>query len=194
MSTKTNLKTKVAAGTVLVALSGFVPQPLMQKAEAATAAIVVNGSFISGVSLNAGNALDFGTLIATQTTGTAVVDVTAGTLVSSSNLVDVGAAQQAGSFNYTLAATGSLRLSITTGIGAIAGPAPGTVNLNRVDLQSASVNGGNTFNFAATGVTQVQSFTTTAASVLNVGGRIAWAGGRPIGAFAGNTIGLFMAF
>lgn len=187
-----NLKTKVAAGAALVALSGFVPQPLMQQANAATATINATGSFISGVALAGGQALQFGTIVATQTTGNVQITV-GGAAANTNNALMLGAPQQ-GLFTYTLAITGSLRLSITQGIGAVAGPAPGTVQLNRVTFSSANVNGGNTFQFAATGAIQTHSFGDTGpANNLNMGGRIAWNGGRPIGAFT-QTVGLFMAF
>jgi len=188
MSTKTNLTTKVAAGAVLVALSGYVPNP----AEAATANINASGSFITGVTLVAGDDLLFGTGVATQTTGTIQVDPGGATLAVSNGYLTVTGTPQDATIGYTVAAAGNLRLSIQAGIGTIAALAPGTASLARITMSSANVNGGNTFQFVATGATQAVAFGSTTGT-LNIGGRITWTGGRPVGAYT-QGVTVFVAY
>lgn len=190
MSSK-NLK-KVAAGAALVALSGFVPNPFMQEAHAANANINASGSFISGVAIGANQNLSFATLIATLSTGTFGV-TPAGAAGVSVGVTQLGALQQ-GQFTYNLAVSGaSLRVSVTTGISAVAGPAPGTVSITRVSIDAANINAGNTFTFNATGVVSSVAVGATGADTMNVGARVAWTGGRPIGAFV-QAIGVNISF
>lgn len=197
---KTVLNKKVAAGAALVALSGFVPQPLMQQAHAASAGINVSGSFITGVSLAPGVAADFGKLVGTAATGNVTLK-TGGTIVTPVvGAKQVGATSTNGTFKATIVnktakmdvtVAGMGKVTLTPTVNGAA--TQGTVTLSKVILGGPALTGAVTItNVAGTGKTQAQA-TVTAASTINVGGRIEWTGAIPRGQFQ-QAITLTMAF
>ncbi len=187
MSTKTIINKKMAAGAALVALSGFVPQPLVGTAEAASAKIDVSGSFITGIKLAAGQDVKFGSLAATDVNGTAKI-VTAGTVTLTKG-VAVGGAPQAGSFVFTAVST-TPNVDITVaGLGAVVlaasvggGGPTGTVTLNKIILKGAGIDetltdgGGGTAKKAGEAIS-------AKTGPIKVGAIVGWGGTQPIGSF-----------
>lgn len=193
MSNQKNLiSKKAAAGAALVALSGFVPQPMLQQAQAATATISVTGSFVTGVQLAAGADVQFGVLAATGANGSASID-TAGTLQAGSKVVNsVGGAPQAGSFAFTVVSlTPPVDFTLTGlgDVGALAASAggngpTGTVKLNKIIMDGI---GAAPLTFSAGGGTsdKVVGYAVTGAktATLLVGGQLTWGATAPIGSF-----------
>ena len=197
-SDKPILNKKTATGVALVALSGFVPQPFMQQADAASASISVTGSFVTGVKLAAGTSVKFGIFAATDVNGSIALS-TAG-VTTPSKAVAAGGAPQAGSFAMTLVSTvpnvditisglGTVTLAASAGGG---GPV-GTVKLNKIILDaigaaaiSLTDGGGGTAKSAGYNVT-------VKTGSIKVGGQLTWGAVQPIGTFA-EAIVLTMAF
>ncbi|MCB1531883.1 MAG: DUF4402 domain-containing protein [Alphaproteobacteria bacterium] len=186
---KTILNKKVAAGAALVALSGFVPQPMMQSAQAASASISVTGSFVTGIQLAAGTNAQFGVLAATDVNGTATLS-TAGA-VTPSKAVTAGGAPQAGSFQFTAVSTVPNVDITVSGLGAVVlaasaggGGPTGTVKLNKVFLDNfataaVTITDGGAGSGTATGV-DINAATTS----IKVGGQLTWGAVQPIGQFS----------
>lgn len=194
-------KKKIAAGAALVALSGFVPTPVMQQAHAASAPLNVTGSFVTGVQLAAGNSVKFGTLAATAGNGKVTLSTAGANTVS--NAVKVGAASSQGTFSLKVVST-TIGMDITVaGMGAVVlaasaggGGPTGAVSLDKIILGGAAIGtptkttitdgGGGTGK--ATGVKAG-----AATGVINVGGQLTWGATQPIGQFT-QAITLTMAF
>ncbi len=195
-----NLSKKAATGAALVALSGFVPQPMMQSANAASAAINVSGSFVTGVTLTPGVAVNFGKLLATAATGNITLS-TAGVLSGSVGVKKVGALAANGSIKATIAnKTAAMNVTIK-GLGPVvlaatvngAGPA-GTAKLTKILMKGAALNTLRTVTaVGTTGKTTVTAAVTTPAAVIALGGRLDWTGAIPLGSFT-QAITVIMAF
>lgn len=189
MSNRNHLKKKAAAGTILVALSGLVPQPFVQHAQAATATISVTGSFISGITLGAGTDVKFGKLVATDINGTA--KVATGGAVTLTKGVAAGGAPQAGSFTFkaanttpnvdiTVAGLGAMVLAATGGGAAAVGTAKLTkVILGGIGAAATTIadGGGGTGKKAAYDITKTTD-------TIDVGAIVSWGATTPIGSFA----------
>ena len=79
---KSNLKTRLTTGAMLVALSGFVPQITNNRALADSATINASGTFSSGIKMTAGANLQFGVMVATGASGKVTVGPGAATSAS----------------------------------------------------------------------------------------------------------------
>lgn len=186
---KIHLSKKAAAGAALVALSGFVPQPMMQSAQAATATINMTGSFVTGIALAAGTNASFGVLAATDVNGTATLS-TAGA-VTPSKAVTAGGTPQAGSFAFTAVSTtpniditvaglGAVTLNPSAGLG---GPA-GTVNINKVFLDNIGT-AAITLTDGGGGTAKTAGYDfTVKTGAIKVGGQLTWGATAPIGQFS----------
>jgi hypothetical protein len=190
-STKISKK-KMAAGAALVALSGFVPQPLMQQAHAAAATINVTGSFITGITLNAGRDAQFGVMAASDVNGTVTLSTAGAVTFAAGKGVTVGGAPQAGSFAFTAVSTVP-NIDITVaGLGAVAlaasanglGPI-GTAKLSKIvlgglDSGAAQV----TLTDGGSGTAKVAGYDfDEATATIDVGAQLTWTTPPPIGSF-----------
>ena len=166
MSTPTYLnKGKLAAGAAMVALSGFVPNPLMNEAQAQVSTnINVSGSFISGIAIGGTQSLNFGQVVATSTTGN--IGLNSANIFNISNNALPVAGNQIGKITLTVAVK-SAEFDITvTGFGTVggfaattgaAGPS-GTASLSAIYFGGTGLNrqfdftsGSTSANFTATG-------------------------------------------
>jgi hypothetical protein len=180
---KSHIKSRAAAGAVLVALSGFVPQPLMQSANAATATISVSGTFISGISLTAGLDAIFGKLVATAPNGKAVL-ATAGTVTPSKG-VTAGGAPQAGTFQLKVASTVPMIDITVKGLGALtlaatgggAGPS-GTAKLTSVNFDNMGA--ATTITGVGTTGKKVGYDLTVKTGILKMGATVTWGAALPV--------------
>lgn len=198
MSKIINTKTKMAAGAALVALSGFVPQPLISNAEAASAKINVTGSLITGIVLAAGQDVKFGSVAATDINGKMSIS-TAG-VITPSKAVAVGGAPQAGTFAFTAVSTtpnvditvaglGALTLAATGGGG---GPT-GTAKLNKIVLDNIAA-AATTLTNAGGGTAKKAGYDITSLTgPIKVGASVTWGATQPIGSFT-QQITLTMAY
>ena len=206
LNLKTN-KAKVASGAALVALSGFVPQPMMQSAQAASATINVTASLITGISMVNGNSIKFGKVIATGTGGVLIVEPAAGALSGSVKVQPVSG-NQVGDFKLAAAITGVAIDATVKGLGPVtsfkvtgggAGPSGGTgLKIDRFFIDSANITKGAKITFSSAGGTSASisnafAVTTTAQQTINVGAAILWGGTQPIGSFTQATT-LILAF
>ncbi len=191
MSIKSHLKKGAAAGAVLVALSGFVPEPLVNplisQANAATATFNVTGSFITGIKLTPITDAKFGSVAATGVNGTAKLS-TAGAVTSAKGTA-VGGAQE-GEVQFTAVNTtpnvdvtvksmGAVVLAATSGG---AGPT-GTMKLTKLlfgDIAAATF--AVTDAGGGTGVSAGVDIDTLAA-VMKVGAHVSWGATQPLGQF-----------
>lgn len=114
MSTKkTNLAKKAAAGAVLVALSGFLPQPFVHQAMASTATINATGTFSDGITMSFLANLEFKTIVATAINGSLTVKPTgAGSIGANGFFV---AAPIAGKIGFNAASVKPIDIKITSG-------------------------------------------------------------------------------
>ncbi len=179
---KRNLTQKVAAGAILVALSGFVPN-VTRQAHAATATISASGTFTGGITLTAGTNLQFGKMVATANSGKLTVQTGGGTAGSKGFFNTVGATNGTIKFN-----AGALKVVDITVAGvaktlALASTAnggkTGVVNLSTVKI-------GGPFAAAETFTTAglKQSATLTSLTTdLNIGGTVTWGAVQPLGSF-----------
>lgn len=184
MSQKTNLKNKVAAGAVLVALSGFVPQISSNRAHAATATISMSGTFTSGIAMTKGTALQFGIIVATDTGGTAQVKAAGGT--SASKAFFNGGTQKAGTIAFKAGA--SLKVDITvTGMKNTL-TLGGATTTGTVNFPTAKLSGPFAIQtFTAAGTTATSVTLTAKSSDINVGGTVTWNAIQPLGTFSDNV-------
>ncbi len=192
---KTNLIKKAASGVALVALSGVVPQPLVNDAQAATATINLSGSFITGIQLTALNALNFGSIAVTSPTGTASVS-TAGGFVST-DAVAVGGALAAGKITFkavnttpnvdiTAKCTQAQKLTLAA-TGGGNGPT-GTIKVVSVTLGAIGATATTLAFGAGTTIQKAGYNINTKSAAMLVGTNVSWAGGQPIGTFAAPLI------
>lgn len=189
MSKKVNLAKKLAAGSVLVALSGFVPQPLVPAAQAASATINAAGTFAGGIQMGTTTTnLLFGSMVATGDTGKLTVQPGGGTATSNGFF---NGAVQAGTIAFK-AAAGALPVNVTAA-GFVAAQAlsdkgegtQGSITLAQVNLTgpfTASV----VLKTATPAKVATLNLTTgvTVPTDINVGSVISWSGARPIGGFS----------
>lgn len=180
----TNKNIKVAAGATLVALSGFVPQPMMQQAVAASATLAVTGSFISGITISSATGIEIGSIIASGSTGTA--KVTPGGAGSGSSGTIIGGSG-AGKIKAKYQAAKPIDV-IVAGFGTL-GLATNTATLDKLyftGVFSATVAGGTA---TATASALAKNLTGTGSSkVVNLGAGVSWTGGKPGGAFSKNVV------
>lgn len=189
-SNKYITKSKVAAGAALVALSSFVPQPLIDEANAATVTVNVTGKFITGITATATNDIKLGTIIASAKTGFVDMDAAAATAVSSATFVGtpaVGKVKLNGvvdqPVDFKVAGFGKLTLT--------GGGATNTATLTKVyfgnalDTAITATGGTGTATATATGGNlTADALTTTQTGTLQLGARIVWSNGAPVGTFS----------
>ena len=183
-----------AVGAAIVALSGFVPMPNLvsglsgisalsrghsRGAHAASLPIPVSGSALSGIALAGPVSLKFGSVVATNKTGTYGVKTDGGVLTGLAGAKTVGGKAQGKITTYTALVSAGIDIKISkigkktlTGAGAT-----GKVTLNSVNFGSQL--GGAALKLVAVGT--VATKTNYAASVKNaavvgVGGTLKWTG------------------
>ncbi|GJL85521.1 MAG: hypothetical protein DHS20C02_12960 [Micavibrio sp.] len=189
---KSHIKTKAAAvtGAAVVALSGFVPQPLISSAQAATATISVTGSFITGIALAAGANANFGSVAATAPAGSVVL-ATTGAITASPNAVAVGGAVANGSFVFTAVDTTPNINMTVTGLGAVVlaatgggnGPV-GTMKLANVSLGGIGAAAATFPSGGGTTATVANYNITSLNGPIAVGATVTWGAVQPIGLFS----------
>lgn len=179
---KRNLTQKVAAGAILVALSGFVPN-VTRQAQAATATINASGSFTGGLTMTAGTNLQFGKMVATQASGKLTVNTAGGTAVSKGFFNTLGATNGTIKFNagalkavdFTVAGPQNTLVLASTANGG----KTGVVNLDTVDI-----GGPIAAPLAFTTGSLKQSATLTSLTTdLAIGGTVTWGAIQPLGSF-----------
>ncbi|MEM6781263.1 MAG: DUF4402 domain-containing protein [Pseudomonadota bacterium] len=179
---KRNLTQKVAAGAILVALSGFVPN-VTRQAQAATATITASGSFTGGLTMTAGTNLQFGKMVATNTGGKLTVNTAGGTVASKGFFNTLGATNGTIKFN-----AGALKAVDFT----VAGPAKtlalastanggktGVVNLSEI-VVAGPIATALTFT---TGSLKQSATLTSLTTDLSIGGQVTWGAVQPLGSF-----------
>lgn len=188
------------AGAALVALSSFVPQPFMQQANAAATTINVNGSFVTGVQLSLLTNVNFGKVLATAPTGTVQLKETGALtgLVGAKSISGKAAgsikatfANSTAAFNITVAGF-KTAFALTAATGGGAGPS-GNVTYNKLllggsalDAQVIIVSGGG--GAAAGSGKGTAGAAATSAKNIDVGARVAFTGGAPVGQFSFPTV------
>lgn len=176
-------KTKVAAGAAIVALSGFVPTPVVQNAEAASTPINISGSFISGITIASKVDVSMGNIIASGATGK--IQLKAGGATSGTNATIISGSAP-GKIKATYKAAQPVDVTVA-GFGKIGVPT-NTATLTKMyftGVFSATITGG-TATPTASSLGRVLTGTGTG-KVVNIGAGISWTGGRPGGAFAKAT-------
>lgn len=185
---KVSLSKKIAAGSVLVALSGVVPQPMGGSAQAASATINAVGTFAGGISMGTTvTNLLWGSIVASGDTGK--LTVTPGGLTGTSNGFFNGG-EQAGTIAFN-AVAGGLPVNVSaagfaTGIALkdVGEGTQGSVTLGRFTLT-----GPFTASVVLKSATPAKVATLTGATAapatadINVGGVVTWNTTRPIGQF-----------
>lgn len=179
-------------GAALVALSGVVPapQPLMQQAHAATTTLTVNGTFISGITIQTAVDPDLGTIIATAITGTAKIQPSNNVGGSNSTIIG-GSANGKIKAKYKAAKPVDVKV---TGFGTLG---PTVTNATLTKLYFTGV-----FTGTVTGGMGTPTATTTGlaltgagnSKVANVGAGVGWTGAFPkVGTF-GKTINVILTY
>lgn len=181
-------KSKVAAGAALVALSAFVPQPLIHEASAASTTVKVTGKFVTGITLSATADVGLGSVIAQASTGFLQMKADAATATSNGTFVGT---PTVGKIKITAAAKQPIDIKVAgfgkltlTGAGAT-----GTATLTKVYFGgtltgSATATGGTaTATATATGAVLKNTVFTAAPGTITVGSRIVWTGNVPVGTF-----------
>lgn len=195
---KINNKKAAAAGAALVALSGFVPSPLVPSAHAAATTLTVTGSFITGIAFGGTTSVKFGKMVATGAAG-AVKMNTAGALATVTNVKGVSGnqngtikltAQITGvSFSLTASNIGTVVLAAT---GGGAGP-QGTVKITKLLFGGAALVAAKTITAVGTaGSTSAKANSAGISKTINVGAQLTTAG-QPIGAFT-SAVAITAAF
>lgn len=185
-----NTVKKIAAGAALVALSGFVPTPLVSPAMADTATITAAGTFGGGISMTAATNVKFNTIIANGDTGKLML--TASGTVTESNGFFNGATTP-GKISFK-AAAGSLSVSIsvaglTSGL-ALSDKGEGTqgsITVGTITMKGPWATTNATATLKIGTPAKVHPLKATAGTVpedILVGTRVTWSGGRPIGGFS----------
>lgn len=174
-------KKKVAAGAAVVALSGFVPQPLVQQAQAATTTITVSGSFSSGISILTTVGVNLGTIVATAITGTAKIAANGNTGAVGATIV-ANAAK--GKIKAKYAVQKPLDI-IVSGFGTLGG-AITNATLDKIYFSGVAGPGTVTGGAATTTASVIATAMNSAAGTktLNLGAGVVWTGAFPkTGAF-----------
>jgi hypothetical protein len=178
-SSKGTLNKKMTAGAVMVALSGFVPDAINNVALADTATINATGTFSDGISLTAGTNLQFNTIVATDTSGTARL-LPSGVGTSVVKAVFVGISQVPGTFAFNGAVTQSVNVSLISGITSkVVLPTQGDIT-----IATLKFTGPFTATFTANKSTAAAIGAGNKALDINVGGQVIWSGATPLGAFS----------
>ena len=182
MSKNRVISKKVAAGAMLIALSGFVPK-VTKPAHAATATITASGTFSSGIKMTAGNNLQFGVIVATGPTGKVSINTAGAT--STSKAFFNGGTQKQGSIAFQAGASKNIDITVTgmkntLTLGTFGGAKTGTVNLPTVSVGGPYA-AAEVFKVATTKNTATLTSTT---ADLQIGGVITWGATLPIGTFA----------
>lgn len=182
MTDKRNLKSKIATGAVLVALSGFVPK-VTKPVHAATATITASGTFSSGIKLTAGNNLQFGVMVATDASGS--MSISAGGATSTSKAFFNGGTQQAGSVKFAAGAINKVDITVTGQKNSLTLASFNAVKTGTVNLPSIFMTGpfGGTLTFTPGGTTTTVTLTSVT-SDLNIGGVVTWNATQPVGTFS----------
>jgi hypothetical protein len=177
MSSKSLSKSKLTAGAVIVALSGFVPDATNNVALADTASIAGSGVFTDGLTLSAGTKnLLFNTMVATGTTGSLQLTPAGGTAKVSG--VFVGISQQPGTFAFNAAISTNVNVTLISGITSnVALATQGKITLKTIDLTGPFA-----ANFTANKATT--ALIAAKAADINVGGTVSWDTAVPIGTFS----------
>ena len=185
---KSKLNSKAVGAAALVALSGFVPQPFVNLAHAATATISVTGSFITGIKLAPGTTAKFGSNAASDINGK--INLSTAGAVTGVKGVHVGGGPQAGSFQFTavstvpnvdITVTGMGKLTLAASAGGHA--AQGTAKLNSVKFGKIGALTTVSDGGAGTGKKAGYNITKTTTKML-VGAEVTWGAVLPIGSFA----------
>lgn len=179
-----HIKSKAIAGAALVALSGFVPQPFMQEADAATVAMNVTGKFISGITLAKVADIQMKTIIATGLTGSVGFDQDAAQAVTSGTFIGTPVV---GKIKMTAAAVQDVDITVT-GMGTFNPATSGTGTLSKIAVGNGGISNPQIITAAGTtgkvtGVTLTGS-ANTAAKTIDLGATVTWTGGKPDGAFS----------
>lgn len=188
---KRNLTKNIAAGAMLVALSGFVPH-VTRTARAASASISVTGSFTSGLAMTAGTGLQFGKIVGTAVSGKVTIKTGGGVSTSKGFF---NATPKAGSIAFSAGASKKVDITVTgmktdlTLVATANGGNTGTVTLT--DVKVAGPFAVKTYTTADTTDTSVTLTDKTAD--LAIGGTIAWKDPIPLGAFS-ETITVTISF
>jgi len=174
---------------MLVALSGFVPQPLVSVAHAASATINAAGTFGGGIQMGTTSTnLLFGSMIASGDTGK--MTVAPGGATSTSNGFFNGG-EQGGTIAFN-AAAGGLPVNVTVaGFTASLGLSDkGEGTQGSVTIAQVTLTGPFTASAVLKTATPAKVATLTgttgaaAAADINVGTVVSWSGGRPIGGYS----------
>lgn len=174
---KSNLKSKIAAGVAVVALSGFVPSPMVQNANAAVTTISISGSFAAGITITSTAAVDIGTIIASGSTGTAKINA-AGVASGASATVIGGSA--AGKIKGKFKSAKPIDI-IVSGFGTLGnGATLDKVYFGKLAGPGTITGGAATLTASATAT----AITGTGTKTLDLGAGVSWTGGVPAnGAF-----------
>jgi hypothetical protein len=184
ITSKQNKSTKLAMGAALVALSGHVPDILINEAHADTATIKATGTFSSGLSVSAVTNLIFGTMVATDTTGfVQILPNGAGGATSANNAFFIGAPQE-GQIGFSGKAVAPVDMTISANWLPITltGAAPvGQVTISKVMLAGVFTKA--TIPFTVLNTTEINEAIAGLTTDIFVGARVIWSGAIPIGKF-----------
>lgn len=186
---KSKLNSKAVGAATLVALSGFVPQPFVNLAHAATATISVTGSFITGIKLAPGTTAKFGSNAASDINGK--MNLSTAGAVTGVKGVHIGGGKQAGSFQFTAVSTVPNVDITVTGLGklvlaASAGghAAQGTAKLNSVTFGKIGAVATTLVDGGAGSAKKAAYNITKKTTKMLVGAEVTWGAVLPIGSFA----------
>lgn len=178
----------IAAGSVMVALSGIVPTPLVSGAHAATATINAVGTFSGGITLGAGTNIVFGPMVATSNTGK--MTVTPGSATGTSNGFFNGV-PAAGSLTFKASAGGlPVNVSVSGFTTSFALTDKGQGTQGSITIGQASFSGPFTAAVVVKAATPNKvatlnnATTATVPTDVNAGAVVSWNGARPIGGFS----------
>ena len=188
MSIKKSHLTKKAAAGALVALSSFVPQPLMNAANAASDTIKLSGSFITGIQLTGGLPVAFGSVAVTSPTGSIKLSVAGAVTSPGPDAVAVGGGA-AGTLKFKAVST-TPNVDITVkGMGpvvlaaTVGGHAPaGTSKMTKIILSGIGATAP-TLTAAGTTAKKAGYDINTKNGTLKVGGYMTWGAVQPFGQF-----------
>ena len=187
----------------LIALSGFMPAPLVQSARAGSTTLSITGQFITGFALVKKADMKWGKMVSTDTGGKISL-TTAGAHAGTVKAIGVAgeaqgvfsykAASTGAAFDITVAGIGNLTLGATTGGAA----AQGTAKLNTILFGKAFHNTKTAKCVAGGGTTckvnvPAAKFNVKSNAAAPIGGIISWTTPQPIGAF-GQTLTLTIAY
>lgn len=177
---KLDIKKKLATGTALAVMSGFVP-PVINQAQAGTATIPVTVQIVTAVNLANTNALNFGRLAITGVvTGANHTLDPAGATTTGAGL-SVALAGTPGNFDIT---AGTLAANVNVIYPASLTYNGGNIVLNRITLGGAGVVG--TIQVAG-GATVTGNLAGGGNTAVDVGGRLNFVASPSNGNYVGNN-------